>query len=592
MKKEHNSSVNKTEKEKKKKVDKQVLRGRRELVSRLYYKNKLRFIAIVAYSILIAAENLVVSWLMQQIIDSISDSSEALGLDTILLLSLVLLLCTVLVEAINYFSRPKFIKKAMAQYREHVYKRLMDKSIASFRSESASTYISALSNDTNVIEKDYLENQFTIVRDVIMFVGAFAMMIYYSPILTVSVVALTTLPIIATMITGNMLSKAERNVSDKNESFLASLKDSLTGFSVIKSFKAEREMLKNFSLVNDEAESAKCTKRRISIIISMICQTASLIAQLGVFLVGAYLAVDGGSVTPGIVIVFVQLMNFVIGPIMEIPSCMASRKAGRALIDKLAASLLSNVRDSGKYLEPVLKNNISVDNLSFGYEQGNDVIHGISEVFEAGKAYALVGSSGSGKSTLLRLLMASYDNYSGTVAIDGNNLRDISCESLYELISIVEQDVFVFNASVRDNITMFREFEKVDVDRAIEAAGLSKFIADRGEDYLCGENGSALSGGERQRISIARSLLRKTPVLLVDEATAALDKETAAHIVSGILDLKSLLRIVVTHSLEKTALKRYDKIIVMKGGSVVEAGAFDELMDKKGYFYSLYTVSQ
>lgn len=582
----------KIEKEKKKKIDKQVLQGRRELVSTLYHKNKLRFVAIAVYSVLVAAENLVVSWLMQQIIDSISGSSEALGLDTILLISPALLVCTVLVEAINYFSHPRFIKKAMAQYREHVYKRLMDKSIASFRSESVSTYISALSNDANVVENDYLEKQFTIIRDVIMFVGAFAMMIYYSPILTVSVVVLTTLPIIATMITGNMLANAEKNVSDKNAGFLASLKDSLTGFSVIKSFKAEREMIKNFSAVNDETESAKCTKRRISIIIRMICQTASFIAQIGVFLVGAYLSADGGSVTPGIVIVFVQLMNFVIGPVMEIPSAMASRKAGRALIDKLASALLSNVRDNGKYLEPILKNNISVEDLSFGYEQGNDVIHGISEVFEAGKAYALVGSSGSGKSTLLRLLMASYDNYSGTVAIDGNNLKDVSCESLYELISIVEQDVFVFNASVRDNITMFRDFEKADVDRAIEAAGLSQFIAERGEGYLCGENGSALSGGERQRISIARSLLRKTPVLLVDEATAALDKETAAHIVSGILDLKSLLRIVVTHALDESALKRYDKIIVMKDGAVTETGTFDELMAEKGYFYSLYTVSQ
>ena len=160
------------------------------------------------------------------------------------------------------------------------------------------------------------------------------------------------------------------------------------------------------------------------------------------------------------------------------------------------------------------------------------------------------------------------------------------------MVSLVQQNVFIFNASIRDNITMFSDFPREEVDRAIELSGLSKLIAERGEDYLCGENGSGLSGGEKQRISIARSLLKKSNVMLVDEATAALDAQTAHQVSSAILDLGDLTRIVVTHSLEENLLKRYDCVLTLKNGTVFEAGSFDELMAKKGYFYSLFTVSQ
>ena len=130
------------------------------------------------------------------------------------------------------------------------------------------------------------------------------------------------------------------------------------------------------------------------------------------------------------------------------------------------------------------------------------------------------------------------------------------------------------------------------LERAIELAGLSELIQERGENYLCGENGSGLSGGEKQRISIARSLLKKSQVLLVDEATAALDAETAYQVSSAILGLGGVTRIVVTHSLDEGLLKQYDGIITLKNGSVIEMGTFDELLSKKGYFYSLFTISQ
>ena len=160
------------------------------------------------------------------------------------------------------------------------------------------------------------------------------------------------------------------------------------------------------------------------------------------------------------------------------------------------------------------------------------------------------------------------------------------------MLSVIQQNVFVFNASIHDNITMFREFPQTELNMAIHRAGMEAFLAERGEDYLCGENGKNLSGGEKQRISIARSVLKHASVLLADEATAALDAQTAYQVTNDILSLENMTRVVVTHTLKESLLRRYDAILVMKNGEIVERGSFDVLMAEDGYFRALYTVSQ
>ena len=301
---------------------------------------------------------------------------------------------------------------------------------------------------------------------------------------------------------------------------------------------------------------------------------------------------NGHAISAGTLIAFVNLMNYVVNPIGSVPQYLAQCKASCALIDKLATALEENVREEGTETKTALECGISLHSLSFAYEEKKPILQNIEFHFDAGKSYAIVGASGSGKSTLLNLLMASHHNYTGSIFYDDVELRQGSSESLYEMVSVVQQNVFIFNASIRDNITMFSDFPRAEVDRAMELSGLSKLIADRGEDYLCGENGSGLSGGEKQRISIARSLLKKSRVLLVDEATAALDAQTAFQVSNAILELHDLTRIVVTHSLDEGLLKQYDCILTLKNGQIAESGSFEKLMDRKGYFYSLYTVSQ
>ena len=564
---------------------------RKQYTRQFYRGNGLYIIIGVVQSVILAISQLYLAWLMQELVDTATGASTTYTLGQVLLFGLVCIGLFVLTSILDYVSMPKFKAKAMQQYKNKVFEDLSKKNISAFTGENTSLYLSALTNDANTIE-NYLSNIFVLIFFILEFFGALALMFWYSPALTGISIASALLPVAASLLAGNRLAKAEESVSNQNESFVASLKDSLTGFSVIKSFRAEIAICRQFAADVKAVANAKCRRDKISIIINGMGSLAGVGAQFMVFFAGAWLALSGRGASAGMIMAFVQMMNYVISPIASVPQILALRKSAYALVDKLAAALNENVRDEGDHIPQTLDKGITVNDVTFSYDGEKEALSHVTATFEAGKSYAIVGGSGSGKSTLLNLLMAGYSNYEGAILYDDKELRSISSESLYELVSLIQQNVFVFNNTVRDNVTMFHPFADEEVNQALALSGLSEFIARRGEDALCGENGCNLSGGEKQRISIARSLLRKSPVLLMDEATAALDSQTAFRVVSSILDLQGLTRIVVTHALDENILSRYDRILAMKAGRLVETGTFDELMEKKGYFYSLFTVSQ
>ncbi len=300
-----------------------------------------------------------------------------------------------------------------------------------------------------------------------------------------------------------------------------------------------------------------------------------------------------GYITSGVVLAFVQLMNYVLGPIACLPEQISAWKAAKQLIYKLENLLSGSVSEQGEYTLPVCGHDISFRNVSFGYEEGKNVLKDVDVVFEAGKRYAIVGPSGSGKSTLLHFIMHGSDDYQGSISIGEKELREISTESLYDNIAVVQQNVFIFDASIKENMTLFRDFPDSEISRAVELSGLKALVEEKGLDYGCGEYGSNLSGGEKQRISIARSLLHKSVILLMDEATAALDAENTWAILSPLLsEDEGTTRIIVTHNLDEALLRKYDEVIVMKNGKLMEQGSFEELIEADGYFRSFYRIME
>ena len=569
---------------------KQNKKKSREFKRRLFYKNKMCFIASVIMTIVMSFLNLMISWLIQQIMDSMANQNMQSVVRCAWIAASVVIAYTV-ANAVYRAVYPRFLQRAMQQYRDYAFSRLTQKSLRSFSKEGTALYVSALTNDCTSIENNYLAATFTLIELLFCFLGALIMMLYYSPVMLVLAVALSFLPVAVSMTAGNRLTEQEKEISKKNERFVSIVNELLSGFPVIKSFRAEAQASRLFSQRNEQAEEAKKNKRRTEQLISLLANDAGIIAQMGIFLAGAWLAISGKGVTAGVVIVFVQLMNYILNPISQVPLLWSNRKAAIALMEKLSDALSENVREEGREKLNGFSEKIEVKDLTYGYEPESPVLKDLDVQFDAGKSYAIVGGSGSGKSTLLNLLMGSSSNYQGEICIDGVSIKNIESESLYQLMTSVQQNVFVFNDTIRNNVTMFHEFPDKEVTLALERSGLSEFIEKRGEDFVCGENGANLSGGERQRISIARALLRKSPILLVDEATAALDAATARAVSFSILNLVGMTRIVVTHRLEEAILRRYDKILVMKNGTICEQGNFDTLMQQKGQFYSLFQIA-
>lgn len=558
---------------------------------KLFFKeNKLvAFLSMIVF-ISLSMIYTAISWILQIIFDYMAGKG-AFSLTTILLLVVSFMLAISLIFALKRSSYPRFLEKAMNQYKESVIKKLLQKSYSDFSLANSGTYLSVLTNDCERIQEKYLKKIFDFVQDVLMLVSSLALMIYYSPLLTVIALIISVLPMACSILTANGIATREEQVSKSNESYTALMKDVLNGVSVIKSFKAEQEVINRYQNQSMELEHTKNLREKTMTTVSALGTISSLGTQLGVMLVGAWMVnAHVGVITAGMVLAFTNLMNGVLQPIASLPQMLGEMKGAKKLISKMADYMSNAKEDSGEIIDDSIKSVVLRD-VSYAYDADHKVLKNVNLTLQAGKSYAIVGPSGAGKSSLINLLMGYYKDYEGSVQLNNHELSNVSKSSLYDKTTLMQQSVFMFDASILDNITLFKPFPNAEVNRVIHLAGLDDLIAAKGKDYQCGENGSHLSGGEKQRIAIARSLLKKSEILLVDEATSALDNETSVNVTQSILDLQGILRLVVTHRLDANSLKQYDEILVMKSGELIERGSFEELMNQKAYFYSLYTVS-
>ncbi|OON98579.1 MAG: hypothetical protein ATN35_04490 [Epulopiscium sp. Nele67-Bin004] len=555
----------------------------------LFFKNNnLLFCLSCLMSVIVTIEMLGFAYLLQQLLD-IATQQDVEKFMPFIGKSVAFLVILAVSNYIYIKLKCTFAKRAMLQYKDETFNTLMQKNVGSFMKENTSAYVSTFTNDITSIEANYLEGTFKIISMITSFVGAVTMMFYYNLTLSLITCGLCMILMVVSGTIGKKLTPLARNVSDKNEIFVNQIQDLLSGFSVIKNFQAEEEGIRLFKAENQTLENAKFSMKLTEGNVQNISMQTSFMIQIVMFLVGIYLTITG-QITIGVVVAFVQLMNNIMSPIQSLPVLFANRKAAIALVDKLVSYTESTDEETGTLVLEDVVDNISLSNITFGYEPDKTILRDINVNFEKGKKYAIVGASGSGKSTLVNLLLKTHLGYEGEINFANKELKDITYDSLSQAISTVQQNVIVFNTNIKDNITMFKNYDDAVIEKAVQLSGLKRLVDEKGYDYVCGENGVNLSGGEKQRISIARALLKNTSIMLMDEATSALDAETATSILNQMLKIENLLSIVITHNLNKNILEKFDEIIVMQKGNIVEVGAFDDLLEKKDYFYSLYNI--
>lgn len=561
----------------------------KQLKKQIYKGNKFNFAILIIASLFETAMLLIISIMLEKVM-AIAAANNINELYTQGGIFLALMATLILMYLFVMYIKPKYKKRAMLQYKNNIYEHILNKNITSFNKFETSTYISALTNDVNYIEENYIFSIFTLITQITLFISTIVVMIIYSPILTLSAIGLSLLPLVVALLVGSRLSQQEKKISDDNAGFMHFIKDNLIGFSTIKVFKAEGKLRDLFKRKNNELENSKAKKQRTLVLMEFLQTATSLFAQFGVFFIGAYICIKHKTLAPSMIILFVQLMNYILSPLMQVPSLISKRMACKPLFNKIADIIKADENNDEKH-QIEFNNSIKINALNFSYDD-KQILNNINLELLKNKSYAIVGASGSGKTTLINLLLGRNLEYNGSINYDDIELREISIDSLYEITSFVEQNVFVFDDTIINNITMYSNVDSNLLEYAIKQSGLEKLINEKGNDYKCGENGINLSGGEKQRISIARALIKKSQILLMDEATSALDNEISSAIINNTMDIKDTTKIMITHKLDEAILKRFDEIIVLKNGIIAECGSFDELMNNNSVFKSLYEVDK
>ena len=552
--------------------------------------HKKSFYTFMIFNILVPLTNIAFAYSIKIIIDSgMSQNREALT-QAILIGAIVIFIYA----SLNFISlrlRNKLIRQIMSRYKNKVFQSILDRDYREFSKEKSGKFISILTENMKKIEQDYLHQYFNISKNISLMFFSLVAMFIGNWFLTLLVIIASVIPMIISGLIGQKSASLQNSSMIADQKYLAKVKDILAGFLVIKSFNVKEAIGQDYKNENEKLDEIYFIKGKFDVLSNVISQLSGMIVFLVAFGGGMYL-VFGGHTTIGSVTAIVQLVNFVVMPLNEIGMGMSKFREGQATLNSFEVKDVIELQ-TGKtkeYFDDV----ISFSNVDFSYPNAEEkIFNNLSLQIKKGEKIAIVGMSGSGKSTLLNLLLRFYDVTSGYISIDNQDLQAISAESLYNLMTIVQQDVYIFDDTLKANITLSQSFTEDDIKKAVQQSGLESYILENelGLQTLCGENGSNLSGGERQRLSIARALIRKTPILLLDEATSSLDNKVTTEIENSILKIQDLTALVVTHKLNENILKRYDRILFMKAGAIVEDGSFCDLMDRRGEFYKLFELS-
>lgn len=552
--------------------------------------HKKSFYTFMIFNILVPLTNIAFAYSIKIIIDSgMSQNREALT-QAILIGAIVIFIYA----SLNFISlrlRNKLVRQIMSRYKNKVFESILDRDYREFSKEKSGKFISILTENMKKIEQDYLHQYFNISKNISLMIFSLVVMFIGNWFLTLLVIIASIIPMMISGFIGQKSASLQNSSMIADQKYLAKVKDILAGFLVIKSFNVKEAIGQDYKNESEKLDEIYFIKGKFDVLSNVISQLSGMIVFLVAFGGGMYL-VFGGHTTIGSVTAIVQLVNFVVMPLNEIGMGMSKFREGQATLNSFEVKDVIELQtgQTKEYFDDV----ISFSNVDFSYPNTEEkIFNNLSLQIKKGEKIAIVGMSGSGKSTLLNLLLRFYDVTSGYISIDNQDLQAISAESLYNLMTIVQQDVYIFDDTLKANITLSQSFTEDDIKKAVQQSGLESYILENelGLQTSCGENGSNLSGGERQRLSIARALIRKTPILLLDEATSSLDNKVTTEIENSILEIQDLTVLVVTHKLNKSMLKKYNRILFMKNGVIVEDGSFDNLMDRKGEFYKLVELS-
>lgn len=498
--------------------------------------------------------------------------------------SLLWLAADILFFFLYQFLQNSCLRGINTALRQDLFERILDQQPAQFAQHTTGSYLADLNNNLQSLESSFfapiLEGVFSLAN----LLGALVGMLLIHPSTLWLILAMVGVSALIPALAAQYIQRRSQEFLGRQDVYTAKAKEFLDGFGVIRAFAVFPAIRSAHLRYNRQLEEGRKAQRDLNTVTVCAAIFCGLLSTILAMAYGGVLVLQGRAAAGSIV-----AMGHLIGNLSSVSDTVSgflSQLNASKPVRERFCQILSTPPSSGERGETLNRvEEIALRDLSFGYGEGPQVLHRLSAVFQPGKAYALVGKSGCGKSTLLALLQGQYREYSGSILLDGRELRDFSPQSLCAGIGLMSQQTFLFDDTIRNNITLYQSFPQEAVERAVEQSGLAPLVRQlpQGLDTPVQEGGDRFSGGERQRIAVARLLLRDCPVLLLDEFTSGLDPQTAALVEGNLLDLPGRTILHATHRLDPQLLGRYDQILVLEEGRIVQQGSYRQLLEQGGY---------
>lgn len=555
---------------------------------------KKRLAAAVVCIIMAAGANLYLPWIIKDMIDDVLMSKDMLMLNLIAAGILVVMFT----RGVFYYGQSYLVsyvgQRVIIDVRSVLFRKFQKMPLSYYDKQQTGTVMSYITNDVSAMQSAIVDNLIELVTESSILIGSLAMMIYLD--WKLSLLTLMTIPLVgfAMKIFGRKLKRSSTVIQERAAEITSLLQESISAIRVVKSFVRENYEIRRFEEQNWKNFQAAMKNVKLTSLLTPTVEFLAAIAVTFIVWFGGYEVVNE-VITAGELVAFLTYAVNLANPVKRLSRVYAAIQKAMAAADRVfeVMDLDEKITDvPGAKPLPPIKGQVEFKDITFSYKEGQPALQHISLKAEPGQMIALVGPSGSGKSTIANLIPRFYDVDSGTITIDGHDIRQVTADSLREQIGLVPQETMLFSTTVMENIRYGRlDATDEEVVEAARAANAEEFIKDlpEGYDTRLGERGLNLSGGQRQRLAIARAILKNPRVLILDEATSALDTESE-KIVQDALDKLMVGRtsFVIAHRL--STIFNADQIFVVENGHLREHGTHEELLAAGGLYSNLYNI--
>lgn len=523
------------------------------------FKSPVLFMVSIIFMIIDCIMGTFFSIILGRIVDAASIGMPELI--RMFVIGLIFTVTYVIVTILAGVTKNRFIGNNRTLLKNELFKNIFASYGKAYSEVNTAEYINDMTNNLSIYENSYIGNIYTIVTLAAMFVSASIVTIMVEPIMLVIMIVLAVITAVVSANIGKPIEKKTTAFMQNQSDYVAELKDDFSAFYLIKTFNVLKSIITKHGNKNKMTEDSKVSVGISQVLCQGIGQFVGLLSTVGVMAIAAYFVIKG-RFSVGMVIAFGSLIGQIISPISGIPDVMANAAAAKPIISRFK-EILGAEENTGNKTKTDFNDKLTLNNISFSYND-KKVLKDINFTFEKGKKYAIIGANGSGKTTLINIISGLLKDYTGTVKYDEDSISELSRESISKLVSVVAQETFLFNDTIRNNITLFEgNYDDESIKKALSDAGLTKLVEKlpQGLDTVVEENGKNFSGGERQRLSIARALLRKCPILILDEGTSAVDAENAADIEERLLKDPDITLIEITHNITDEHIARFDSTL-------------------------------